>query len=126
NVTKDPMLITNNGTITAKRAVIITGEAYLSKMKAFKRRVLPMYSLINLTEPLSDKQWESIGWYERETVGSTRYSVNYLQRTADGRILFGGRGQPYRYGSQISDSLDQHEPTNETLKQMLIDWFPSL
>lgn len=126
NATNDPTFVTNHGTISAKRAAIITGEAYLSKMKQFKRQIMPMYSLINLTEPLTEDKWEEIGWKHRETIGSTRYSVNYLQRTADGRILFGGRGQPYRYGSKIDDSLDQHEPTNETLRQMLVDWFPVL
>lgn len=121
-----PKFITLNGEIVAKKSLVVTGEAYLSKMNQYRRKVIPMYSLINLTEPLTDNQWNQIGWYHRETVGSTRYSVNYLQRTADGRILMGGRGQPYRYQSKIADSLDQHEQTNQNLRNMLIKWFPML
>lgn len=124
--TNKAALITQEGELQARHAILVTGEAYLSQMKAFKRQIIPMYSLINLTEPLSAEQWEAIGWRNRETVGSTRYSVNYLQRTADGRILFGGRGQPYRFGSRIDDSLDQHEPTNNRLRNMLVEWFPML
>jgi glycine/D-amino acid oxidase-like deaminating enzyme len=39
-------------------------------------------------------QWATIGWEGRECVASSRYTVDYLSRTADGRILFGGRGRP--------------------------------
>ena len=82
--------------------------------------------LNTLTEPLSKEQWSSIGWENRETVKSTRYSINYLQKTIDGRILFGGRGQPNRYASKIKDSFDKHKPTHEALQKMLIQWFPAL
>ena len=53
-------------------------------------------------------------------------SVDYLNRTADGRILFGGRGAPYRMHSRIDDSLDRHEPTHDMLRRMTIEWFPML
>jgi glycine/D-amino acid oxidase-like deaminating enzyme len=59
-------------------------------------------------------------------VGSNRYTVDYLSRTADGRILFGGRGAPYHYGSRIRDEYDRHEPTHEMLRQMAREWFPAL
>lgn len=122
-----PKLSTANGSsITAKHACVLAGDSYMSQMKTHRRSVIPMYSLITLTEPLTDEQWDAIGWRERESVGSTRYSVNYLQRTVDNRILIGGRGQPYRFGSQIKDSLDVHQSTHRNLQEMLISWFPSL
>ncbi|RST77172.1 FAD-dependent oxidoreductase [Siminovitchia acidinfaciens] len=123
---KPAKLITPYGTVTAKQAVVIAGEAYLAQLSKFRRQLVPMYSLITLTEPISEKKWAEIGWDNRETVGSTRLSVDYLQRTADGRILFGGRGQPYRFGSKIDKSLDKHQKTHEFLKSRLTDWFPSL
>ncbi|MGM8365209.1 NAD(P)/FAD-dependent oxidoreductase [Virgibacillus sp. W0181] len=120
-------LITKEGSIvSAKTASLLAGEAYMSQMAKFRRKVLPMYSLITLTEPLTPEQWSTIGWGGRELVGSTRYSFNYLQRTVDGRILFGGRGQPYRYGSRIKDSFDRHEQTNDNLKRLVTQWFPSI
>ncbi|SFE80569.1 NAD(P)/FAD-dependent oxidoreductase [Alteribacillus iranensis] len=123
---KGSRLITQSGSVTANIASVIAGEAYVSQLKEFQRKVIPMYSLITLTEPLTKQQWSEIGWESRESIGSTRYSINYLQRTRDGRILFGGRGQPYRFGSKIKDSFDVHGPTHKTLQQMLKKWFPSL
>ncbi|MFD1707175.1 NAD(P)/FAD-dependent oxidoreductase [Siminovitchia sediminis] len=126
NSVRSPELVTANGTVKANVAVVLAGEAYLSQLQNFRRQLIPMYSLITLTEPLTEEQWKSIGWEGRETVGSTRLSVDYLQRTADGRILFGGRGQPYRYASKIKDEFDFHRPTHESLQQMVQRWFPSI
>src|SRR5699024_2537534 len=123
---KGSKLITSRGSVTANTTSVIAGEAYVSQLKQFKRRVMPVYSLVTLTEPLTEQQWNEIGWKNRETIGSTRNSINYLQRTIDGRILFGGRGQPYRMGSKIKDSFDVHGPTHRTLQQMLREWFPPL
>src|SRR5690606_7333605 len=55
-----------------------------------------------------------------------RLTVDYLSRTTDGRILFGGRGAPYHYGSQISDEFDRHDGTHRMLRDAAIEWFPSL
>lgn len=122
---KSSALITKYGTVSAKWVTVLAGEAYLSKLKKYHRSLIPVYSQIVLTEPLSEKQWAAIGWEGRETVASTRLTGDYLQRTADGRIAFGGRGRPYRYGSKIS-SLNTYEPRIESLKKMGMKWFPLL
>lgn len=119
-------LVTTNGDVVATEAIVLAGEAYLSRLRQTHRRVLPVYSLIALTEPLSDERWAAIGWDGRETVSSTRLSVDYLQRTADGRILFGGRGAPYHFASRIKDAYDHHAPTHDWLKRMSTQWFPQL
>ena len=90
------------------------------------RQLVPLWSLIVLTEPLSDAQWAEIGWANRETLASTRLSVDYLSRTEDGRILFGGRGAPYRFGSPIRREYDLHGPTHDRLRAFVREWFPSL
>ena len=59
-------------------------------------------------------------------VASTRLSVDYLSRTEDGRIMFGGRGAPYHFGSPIRDEFDRHGPTHEKLRGFVRSWFPSL
>ena len=59
-------------------------------------------------------------------MASNRYSVDYLSRTADGRVLFGGRGAPYHYGSRIKDEYDRHAPTHETLRRAARRWVPAL
>ena len=52
--------------------------------------------------------------------------MDYLSRTEDGRILFGGRGAPYRFGSPIRRGYDHHGPTHEQLKAFVREWFPVL
>jgi len=119
------LLRTPTGDVRA-RAVVLAGEAYLCRLPRQRRRILPIYSLIVLTEPLPETVWDRIGWRRRECVASFRLTVDYLTRTADGRILFGGRGAPYHYASGIADPFDHDAPTHTMLRRMTRDWFPDL
>ena len=118
-------LVTPRGEVRAP-VIVLAGEAYLSELPRLHRQVVPLWSLIVLTEPVTDDQWAEIGWANREVVASTRLSIDYLSRTGDGRILFGGRGAPSRLGSPIRASYDRHGPTHEKLKAFLREWFPVL
>ncbi len=120
-----PALQTERGHARA-RTIVLCGEAYLSQLPRLRRRIMPVYSLITLTEPLSASQWEQIGWAERAGISSARYLIDYLAKTADGRILFGGRGAPYHYGSSIRDEYDLHAPTHQMLQDNVRTWFPVL
>ena len=120
-----PILRTDAGDVTAD-VVVLAGEAYLTGLRRLHRALLPVWSLIVLTEPLPDEVWAGIGWRARELVGSPRFTVVYLSRTSDGRLLFGGRGAPYRFGSPIRDEYDRHDPTHEMLRRHARDWFPAL
>jgi len=120
-----PALHTDRGHVRA-RVVALCGEAYLSQVPGKKRDIMPAYSLITLTEPLPESAWTEIGWRERECIESARYMIDYLSKTADGRILFGGRGAPYHFGSGIKDEYDFHAPTYEMLQQNVREWFPML
>jgi glycine/D-amino acid oxidase-like deaminating enzyme len=120
-----PRVATPAGSISAT-TLVLAAEAWMSQLPGFERSVLPLYSLIVLTEPLSPAQWAAVGWDGHECLSSHRYTVDYLSRTADGRILFGGRGAPYHFGSQIAPEHDHHEPTHRMLREQLADWFPAL
>jgi glycine/D-amino acid oxidase-like deaminating enzyme len=116
---------TDRGQLRAKVAVLAL-EGYLAQLPGYRRRVLPLYSLISITEPLSETDLASVNWTERMCVGSMRLSVDYFARTADGRILVGGRGAPYSYGSRILNSREHHAATHAKLQRMFRDWFPGL
>ena len=120
-----PALRTQRGELRAT-TVVLAGEAYLTQLRPWHRTLLPTYSLIVLTEPLTDDQWATIGWQARECVASYRLSIDYLTRTEDGRILFGGRGAPYRYGSRIEPAFDRDERTHAMLRRFVGEWFPSI
>ena len=120
-----PVLHTMRGDVRAN-VVVLAGESYLSQLDQLARHLIPIYSLIVLTEPLKPEQWQEIGWTGRECVGSSKYVVDYLSRTRDGRILFGGRGAPYHFGSRIADAYDRHQPTHTMLRQATMAWFPTV
>lgn len=119
-------LITEAGELHARKAIVLTGEAYLTRLPQLHRALLPVYSLICLTEPLTGTQWDEIGWRSGENLASTRNTVVYLTRTPDGRILFGSRGAPYKFASQITDEQDRHAETLALIQRSLLEWFPSL
>jgi glycine/D-amino acid oxidase-like deaminating enzyme len=119
-------LITPGGELRATRAIVLAGEAYLTRLPRLHRALLPVYSLISLTEPLTDVRWSQIGWQGGESVSSTRNTVVYLTKTPDGRILFGSRGAPYVFGSKITDQQDTHDATVKMIQRSLLEWFPAL
>jgi glycine/D-amino acid oxidase-like deaminating enzyme len=120
-----PRLLTAGGEVSAD-VVVLAGEAYLTRLRRLHRSLIPVWSLIVLTEPLPVEAWTAIGWQGHELIGSPRYTVVYLSRTTDGRLLFGGRGAPYRFGSPIRDEYDRHGPTHEMLRNLARQWFPVL
>lgn len=120
-----PVLHTARGNARAK-TIVLAGESYLSRFPRLRRKVMPVYSLITLTEPLSSAEWQAIGWEAREGLSSATNMVKYLTHTSDGRVMFGGRGAPYHFGSAIKDEYDRHEPTHRMLQEDVRAWFPML
>jgi glycine/D-amino acid oxidase-like deaminating enzyme len=121
-----PSLITPGGELRARQTLVLAGEAYLTRLHRLHRALMPAYSLISLTEPLTPTQWSQICWQAGENLSSTRNTVVYLTKTPDGRILFGSRGAPYAFGSAITDAQDRHAETHASIQRMLLEWFPSL
>ena len=116
--------ITDNGTVTAQFVIRAT-EGFTANLKGQKRAWLPMNSSLVVTEPMSDSVWESIGWEGREVMGDFAHAYMYAQRTADNRIAIGGRGVPYRYGSQTDSDGETPESTVRMLKELLSKFFPA-
>jgi glycine/D-amino acid oxidase-like deaminating enzyme len=121
-----PALVTAGGTIRARRAILLAGEAYLTAQPGYRRRLIPMASTIMLTAPLTAAQWESVGWRCGECLSSYVNTTNYLTRTADGRILFGSRGAPYRYGSDMDEAALRENANFGWIRDRLIEWWPAL
>lgn len=122
---RSPRLETRDGEVRA-RTVVFAGEAYMTRLRRWRRRMLPVYSLVVLSEPLTDAQWEQVGWENGECLSSHSLSVDYSSRTHDGRILFGGRGARYRFGSKVAAELDHDPGIHESLRERVRRWFPPL
>jgi len=116
-------LTTRHGTVRAEHVIRAT-EGYTRSLAGERRRLIPVYSLIIATEPLSAEVWEQIGLRRRETFSDHRHLIIYGQRTADDRLVFGGRGAPYHFGSRIRDSYDRVPRVFEDLHETLVDLFP--
>jgi glycine/D-amino acid oxidase-like deaminating enzyme len=119
-------LQTTGGVVTARRAVVLAGEAYLSDLPGWHRRVLPMSSMIVATAPLDTATWAAIGWDGYESLSSQAYTKDYLTRTRDGRILFGSRGAPYLFGSRTPDAALADPALYAPIIATLRHWFPVL
>jgi glycine/D-amino acid oxidase-like deaminating enzyme len=91
---------TPRGTVRAVHVLRAT-EGFTANLRGEHRTWLPMNSSLIVTEPLPAAAWDRIGWVHADTLGDLAHVYTYAQRTADGRIAFGGRGVPYRYGSRV-------------------------
>jgi glycine/D-amino acid oxidase-like deaminating enzyme len=118
-------VVTDHGTVKADIIVRAT-EGYTPSLAGEKRTLVPIYSLMIATEPLSDALWDEIGFERRETFNDGRNLIIYGQRTADGRFAFGGRGAPYHFGSAIKPEFDRDSRVHEMLRNTLVDLFPAL
>jgi glycine/D-amino acid oxidase-like deaminating enzyme len=115
--------VTARGTVHATTVVRAT-EAYTPMLPGERRALLPLYSLMIATAPLPDSAWAEIGWSQGETLNDGRHLIIYAQRTADGRVAFGGRGAPYHFGSRVSDDFDRDPDVFRALEQALHDLIP--
>ena len=107
--------------------IIVRGtEGWTPTLPGTRRDVAPVYSLMLATEPLDAATWQGIGLTERETFADHRRLIIYGQRTADGRLAFGGRGAPYHWGSRIRAEYDREPETFAALHGALVDLFPTL
>jgi glycine/D-amino acid oxidase-like deaminating enzyme len=117
--------MTDRGTVRA--GVVIRGtEGFTPDLKRFHRSVIPIYSLMVATEPLPPEVWDEIGLRGRETFADNRHLRIYGQRTADGRLAFGGRGAPYHYGSRVRPAFDLDDAVHAGLRRTLLELFPVL
>jgi glycine/D-amino acid oxidase-like deaminating enzyme len=119
-----PGLVETDGGRVRADLVVRATEGYTPSLAGETRTLVPLWSLIVATEPLPQPVWDTLGWAGRETVTDERHLLIYAQRTADDRIVLGGRGAPYRYGSGTSGTVG-HARTFRRLEQELTALLPA-
>ena len=120
-----PSVHTAGGTVTAD-VVVRAVEGWTPTLPGDERTLVPVYSLMVATEPLSDAFWEAAGLGGRATFADYRHMIIYGQRTADNRIAFGGRGAPYHFGSAVRPAFDRAPAVHHLLRETLVELFPAL
>jgi glycine/D-amino acid oxidase-like deaminating enzyme len=116
-------VVTDRGVVRA-RTVVRATEAWSAALSP--RSVVPVYSLIIATRPLPESFWASAGLAGGQTFSDHRHLVVYGQRTADDRLVFGGRGAPYHFSSRIHPSFDRDERVFAGLRAAITELFPAL
>ncbi|WP_419736348.1 NAD(P)/FAD-dependent oxidoreductase [Pseudomonas sp. COR18] len=116
---------TERGSVRADITVRAT-EAFTSQQPGKSRFVIPLYSLVLATEPLPREQLVSLGLDHRLAFNDMRHLRVYGQVTAEGRLVFGGRGAPYQWGSRMSDSNDLVDSIHGKIHTTLTEFFPAL
>lgn len=85
-----PFARTAQGKVSAK-FMIVAGNAYLGRLvKPIYGHVMPVGSYIIATEPLGENRAKSL-IKDNEAVADTNFILDYYRRSADHRLLFGGR-----------------------------------
>lgn len=116
---------TDQGEVTAEH-VVLTTNAWARHFPQFRRKVIPLYTYIVLTEPLTAEQWATVGWQGRHGIEDKRNYVHYYRPTADGRILWGGSdGIVYR-NLNIKPQFDRNEAVFSQLEKTFRLTFPQL
>ena len=116
-------VVTDRGVVTASTVVRAT-EAWSAHL--VPRSVVPVYSLIVATRPLPPEFWDAAGLAGGQTFTDHRHLIVYGQRTADDRLVFGGRGAPYHWCSRIAPAFDRDERVFAGLRSAARDLFPAL
>jgi glycine/D-amino acid oxidase-like deaminating enzyme len=120
-----PVAVTSAARVRADVVVRAT-EGYTRDLAGERRTLLPFYSLMVATEPLSAALWDEIGLTDRQTFCDDRRMVIYGQRTTDDRIAFGGRGAPYTFGSVIDSDAETKRSAHDAIAATLVDLLPQL
>ncbi|WP_307807342.1 FAD-binding oxidoreductase [Naasia sp. SYSU D00948] len=115
---------TPTGTVSAG-TVVVALEGYTPTLAPYRRRLLPLYSLMIATEPLPESTWRELGISHGQTFTDYRHLLIYGQRTQDDRIAFGGRGARYHFGSRVRDDYDRVDRVFGHLRRALTDLFPA-
>lgn len=117
--------VTARGTVRADVVVRAT-EGFTPSLAGHRRTVAPVYSLVVATEPLPQHLLDEVRLAGRPTFSEHRHLVVYGQRTADDRLVFGGRGAPYHFGSSVRPAHDAEPTVWDGLRTTLRAMFPAL
>jgi glycine/D-amino acid oxidase-like deaminating enzyme len=116
-------LTSPGGKVTAGKVVFAT-NAYSHLIPQLHSKEVPAFTHMVVTEPLSDKQLEPIGWKNRQGIEDARNLVHYFRLTIDNRLAMGGSDVSLTYGRDMNRDLNDRVFTN--LERDITWLFPSL
>ncbi|OGN88599.1 MAG: oxidoreductase, partial [Chloroflexi bacterium RBG_13_48_10] len=119
----DFSLVTPKGKVSANKVIFAT-NAYSHLFPELKRKQVPAFTHMVVTEPLSPAQLEPIGWVNRQGIEDARNFVHYFRLTADDRLAMGGSDVSLSYGGGMEHDLNPR--TFADLERDIVWLFPHL
>jgi gamma-glutamylputrescine oxidase len=135
------------GPTVKARTLVLATNAYTSKLGFFHNAIVPIYSQVAASAPLTNAQIASLGWNSRAPFNDSRKLVHYLALSEDNRIYIGGGDPDYAFNGGVGkrnskvvlkdlrEKLDQlfpklngiqFETTWDGLVDMTLDWAPTV
>jgi glycine/D-amino acid oxidase-like deaminating enzyme len=111
--------------VRAGRVALAT-NGFRPLLRRLRRRVLPIFDHVLVTEPLSPSQWSSIGWSQRQGLTDIGNQFHYYRRTPDDRILWGGYDAIYYRGNRTDAALEDRPESHALLAEQFFATFPQL
>jgi glycine/D-amino acid oxidase-like deaminating enzyme len=108
------------------RHVLLATSAFPALVRSVRRRVVPVYDYVLVTEPLGPGRMRSIGWKRRQGLGDCANQFHYYRLTADNRILWGGFNAIYHFGNRMGEELEHSDECFARLSQHFFTTFPQL
>lgn len=116
---------TAQGSVRSRRIALAT-NAFPSLIGSVRRRIVPVYDYVLMTEPLSETQWRDVGWDGFEGLTGAGNRFHYARRSADGRILWGGYDAVYQRKGAMGAEFEQDPRTFALLAEHFAQTFPQL
>jgi glycine/D-amino acid oxidase-like deaminating enzyme len=98
-------LHTPKGNLSADNVVFAT-NAYSSLFPELRRKQIPAFTHMVVTEPLTAQQLSTIGWKNRQGLEDARNFVHYFRLTPDNRIAMGGSDVSISFGGNMDRDLN--------------------
>ena len=111
------------GTVTAKKVALAT-NVFKSLVRSARKYVIPVYDFQLVTEPLTPKQRESIGWENREGISDAGNQFHYYRLNKEGGILWGGYEAIYNFRGKVRQEYEFDAETYATLAANFLNTFP--
>lgn len=117
---------TEHANVRAGKVVIAT-NAFPGLIPVIRRRVVPVWDYVLMTEPLSVAHLSAIGWAGREGLSDAANLFHYFRLTSDDRILWGGYDALYYFNDKVDiQRREQCPKTFDLLARQFFATFPQL
>ena len=100
---------TGNARIQTDKLVLAT-NAWMHTLpgpRKIRNRQRPVWTYQIVSEPLTEQEWQTLGWQQRMSIEDNRQLVHYMRITRCGRITMGGGNIGTEYGTDMDRWQDE-------------------